>query len=83
MEKTFKAIDFNEEKLKYINNSNILIDIPKTMNTEVKCFYKSKHVELIVMNDQRVYVTISNESGKLGVCEKSCSLTEIPELSGI
>ena len=54
MKKRLEIIDFNESKLTI--SSEVIRDLPKTLKSCVKCFYKSNEFELLVMNDNKVYV---------------------------
>ena len=80
--KFMKQINFNETKLTI--SSTVFRDLPKTLKTGVKCFYKSFEFEFLVMNDNKVYVTGIDWRGKLaqGKIDKCPVLTEIEELSG-
>ena len=65
--KSLKSIDFNESKLTI--SSSVFRDIPKTLKSDVKCFYKLEEFEFLVMNNNKVYVigNCSLKFGKLGL----------------
>ena len=81
LKKTFESIDFNESKLTI--SSTIFRDIPKTLKSEVKCFFKSSQFEFLVMSDNKVFVIGMDMFGQLGLgnIHHAHVLTEIKELS--
>ena len=86
MKKRLEIIDFNESKLTI--SSDVFKDLPKTLKSEVKCFYKSDYFEFIIMNDNKVFgqsLIGYDYEGNLGLGDiKECpDFIEIPGLSGI
>ena len=80
MKKRLEIIDFNESKLTI--SSSVFRDIPKTLKSDVKCFYKSEDFEFHVTNDNKVYVLGTDKFGKIGLGDaRGCNvMTEIIEL---
>ena len=82
VKKSLKTIDFNESKLTI--SSDIFKDLSKTLKSDVKCFYKSKEFEFLVINDFKVFVFGHDADGRLGLGNVNycLNLTEITDLSG-
>ena len=81
MKKILKTIDLNESKL--MISFTVFSDLSKTIKSQIKCFYKSKSFEFIVMNDNKVFVIGIDFDGKLGLghIDQCHVFTEIRELS--
>ena len=85
VKKSLELIYFNKFDSKLTISSTIVRDLPKTLKSDVKCFYKSKDFEFLVKNDSSVtvYVRGFDMVGKLGLganIKQSYDFSEIVEL---
>ena len=79
LKKRLEIIDFNESKLTI--SSNIVRDLPKTLKSDVKCFYKYFDFESLVMNDNKVYDIINVLYSVKSVLDTDVAYSDLSEVS--